>query len=196
MAACWPCRRGVWARAVLLTLNRGEGGQNAMSVDMYDALGLVRTQELLAADSYYGVDQYWTRAIDYGFSKTREEALEKWNHDRVLSDVVRVVRMTRPLVLTSVFVGASTDGHGQHQVAGQMAQEAFEAAGDPTKFPEQIQEGLRPWKPLKIYEHVPFFDVTPQGMYDYAIDKFVPVRFFDYIHHLVEHQAYDYAGYS
>ncbi len=174
--------RGLGARAVLLTLNRGEGGQNAMSVDMYDALGLVRTQELLAADSYYGVDQYWTRAIDYGFSKTREEALEKWNHDRVLSDVVRVVRMTRPLVLTSVFVGASTDGHGQHQVAGQMAQEAFEAAGDPTKFPEQIQEGLRPWKPLKIYEHVPFFDVTPQGMYDYAIDKFVPVRFFDYIH--------------
>ncbi len=173
--------RGAGARAALLTLNRGEGGQNAMSPDLYDALGLVRTEELLAADRYYGVDQYWTRAVDYGFSKTREEALEKWGHDRVLSDVVRVIRMTRPLVVTATFVGAATDGHGQHQLSGQMAQEAFEAAGDPTKFPEQIREGLRPWSPLKVYARVPFFDVTPQGMYDYAIDKFVPVRFFDYL---------------
>jgi len=174
--------RGMGARAVLLTLNRGEGGQNAMSPDNYDALGLVRTQELLAAGRYYGVDQYFTRAIDYGFSKTREEALEKWDHDRVLSDVVRVIRMTRPLVITSVFVGAASDGHGNHQVAGQMAQEAFLAAGDPSKFPEQVKEGLRPWTPLKIYARVPFFDVTPQGMYDYAIDKYVPVKFFDYVH--------------
>ncbi|HUA22462.1 MAG TPA: PIG-L family deacetylase [Bryobacteraceae bacterium] len=174
--------RGAGARAVLLTLNRGEGGQNAMSPDLYDALGLVRTEELLAADRFYGVDQYWTRAVDYGFSKTREEALEKWDHDRVLSDVVRVIRMTRPLVITSVFIGAPTDGHGNHQVAGQMAQEAFLAAGDPTKFPEQIREGLRPWSPLKVYARVPFFDITPKGMYDYATDKYVPVRFFDYIH--------------
>ena len=174
--------RAAGARGILVTLNRGEGGQNAMTPELYDALGLLRTQELLAADRYYGVDQYWTRAIDYGFSKTREEALAKWGHDRVLADVVRVIRMTRPLVITSVFVGAATDGHGHHQVAGQMAQEAYLAAGDPTKFPEQIQEGLRPWTPLKVYAHVPFFDVTPQGMYDYAIDKFVPVRFFDYIH--------------
>ena len=173
--------RGGGARAALLTLNRGEGGQNAMSPDLYDALGLVRTQELLAADRYYGVDQYWARAIDYGFSKTPEEALQKWDHDRVLSDVVRVIRMTRPLVLTSVFIGAPTDGHGNHQVAGQMTQEAFLAAGDPNKFPEQIREGLRPWTPLKIYARVPTFAVTPKGMYDYATDKYVPVRFFDYI---------------
>src|ERR1700681_653182 len=92
--------RGQGVRGALLTLNRGEGGQNAMSMDLYDALGLVRTQELLAADRYYGVDQYFTRAIDYGFSKTREEALEKWDHERVLSDTVRVVRMMRPLVIT------------------------------------------------------------------------------------------------
>lgn len=173
--------RGAGARGVLVTINRGEGGQNAMSSDMYDALGLVRTEELLAADRYYGVDQYWTRAIDYGFSKTREEALEKWDHDRVLSDIVRVIRMTRPLVITSVFVGSATDGHGNHQVAGQMAQEAFLAAGDPNQFPEQIQEGMRPWTPLKVYERVPTFAVTAQGMYDYAIDKYVPVRFYDYI---------------
>ncbi len=173
--------RGQGARGALLTLNRGEGGQNAMSMDLYDALGLVRTQELLAADRYYGVDQYFTRAIDYGFSKTREEALEKWNHERVLSDTVRVVRMMRPLVITSVFIGAPTDGHGNHQVAGQMAQEAYLAAGDPNRFPEQIKEGLRPWSPLKVYARTPLFDITAQGMYDYAIDKYVPVRFFDYV---------------
>src|SRR5579871_555070 len=174
--------RGQGARGILMTLNRGEGGQNEMSGDLYDALGQVRTQELLAADRYYGVDQYWSRVVDYGFSKTREEALEKWGHDRVLSDVVRVIRMTRPLVITSVFVGAATDGHGHHQVAGQMAQEAYLAAGDPTKFPEQIREGLRPWSPLKVYARVPLFKATKEGMYDYAIDKYVPVRFFDYIH--------------
>ncbi|HKD05718.1 MAG TPA: PIG-L family deacetylase [Bryobacteraceae bacterium] len=173
--------RGEGVRAIQLTLNRGEGGQNEMSADTYDAMGLVRTQELLQADRYYGVDQYWTRVIDYGFSKTREEALAKWGHDRVLSDVVRVIRMTRPLVITSVFTGNATDGHGNHQVAGQMAQEAWLAAGDPAKFPEQIQEGLRPWSPLKVYARSPFFDITKEGMYDYAIDKYVPVRFFDYV---------------
>ena len=174
--------RGLGARAVLLTLNRGEGGQNAMSSDMYDALGLVRTQELLAADRYYGVDQYWTRAIDYGFSKTREEALEKWDHDRVLRDVVRVIRMTRPLVITSVFVGAADRRSWPiTRWPDRWRKRLTSLRAIPTKFPEQIREGLRPWTPLKVYEHVPFFDVTPKGMYDYAIDKYVPVRFFDYI---------------
>jgi LmbE family N-acetylglucosaminyl deacetylase len=174
--------RGVGARATLLTLNRGEGGQNVMTMDLYDALGLIRTQELLASDRYYGVDQYWGRVVDYGFSKTREEALQQWGHDRVLSDVVRVVRMTRPLVITAVFAGAPTDGHGNHQVSGQVAQEAFLAAGDPNRFPEQIREGLRPWTPLKVYARVPFFSATKEGIYDYATDKYVPVRFFDYVH--------------
>ncbi len=173
--------RGVGARAIQLTLNRGEGGQNEMSADTYDAMGLVRTQELLQAGRYYGVEQYWTRAIDYGFSKTREEALDKWGHDRVLADVVRVIRMRRPLVITSVFIGNATDGHGNHQVAGQLAQDAYVAAGDPTKFPEQVQEGLRPWTPLKVYGRSPFAEITKDGMYDYAIDKYVPVRFFDYV---------------
>src|SRR5207245_10451512 len=81
-----------------------------MSSDYFDALGLVRTEELLAADRYYGTQQFWTRVCDYGFSKTKEEALDKWGHDRVLGDVVRVVRMMRPLAITSVFVGGRTDG--------------------------------------------------------------------------------------
>jgi LmbE family N-acetylglucosaminyl deacetylase len=172
--------RGQGARVTLLTLNRGEGGANVMSSDYFDALGLVRTEELLAADRYYGVQQYWTRVIDYGFSKTREEALEKWGHDRVLSDVVRVVRMTRPLVITSVFVGGRTDGHGNHQVAGQMAQEVYQSAGDPNMFPEQIKEGLRPWTPLKDYARVPFARITDKGIYDYADGKYYPAEFRNY----------------
>ncbi len=180
--------RGQGARTSLLTLNRGEGGQNVMSMDLYDALGLVRTQELLLAGRYIGVEQYFTSVIDYGFSKTREEALEKWGHDRVLADAVRVIRTVRPLVITSVFVGAASDGHGNHQVAGQMAQEAYLAAGDPTKFPEQIREGLRPWSPLKVYGRAANPQITAEGMFDSAIDKFVPVRFFDYVNQKMSDQ--------
>jgi LmbE family N-acetylglucosaminyl deacetylase len=172
--------RGQGARVALLTLNRGEGGANVMSSDYFDALGLVRTEELLAADRYYGVQQFWTRMIDFGFSKTKEESLEKWGHDQTLSDVVRVVRMTRPLVITSVFVGGRTDGHSNHQVAGQMAQEAFKAAGDPTMFPEQIKEGLHTWKPIKDYALVPFSPVTDKGILDYADGKFYPAEFHNY----------------
>ncbi len=172
--------RGQGAVVTLLTLNRGEGGANVMSSDYFDALGLVRTEELLTADRYYGVQQFWTRVCDYGFSKTKEEALEKWGHDRVLADVVRVVRQARPLVITSVFVGGLTDGHGNHQVAGQMAQEVFKAAGDPAMFPEQIKEGLKPWKPLKVYARVPFVPVTEKGIYNYADGKYYPAEFRNY----------------
>jgi LmbE family N-acetylglucosaminyl deacetylase len=179
--------RGQGVRAVLVTLNRGEGGANVMSSDYFDALGLVRTEELLAADRYYGVQQFFSRVCDYGFSKTKEEAFEKWGHDQTLSDVVRVVRMTRPLVITSVFVGGRTDGHGNHQVAGQMAQEAFKAAGDPAMFPEQIKEGLRPWKPLKDYALVPFAAVTDKGILDYADGKYYPAEFSNYTDGTVIH---------
>ncbi len=146
--------RGQGTRVSLLTLNRGEGGANVMSADFFDALGLVRTMELLAADRYYGVDQYFTRVVDYGFSKTKAESIEHWTYDRVLSDVVRAVRTVRPLVITSVFVGGPSDGHGNHQTAGAMAQEAFAAAADPNRFPEQ---GLPPWQALKQYARTPWF---------------------------------------
>jgi len=169
--------RGLGARVDLLTLDRGEGGANVMSSDYWDALGLVRTEELLQAGRYYGLDaQYFTTMADYGFSKSLEEALGQWGHDRVLEQVVRVVRTVRPLVICSVFVGGPTDGHGQHATAGLTAQEAFDAAGDPTKFPEQItKEGLRPWKPLKVYARVPVFRVSEKGMYDYATHTWGPV---------------------
>ena len=153
--------RGHGARTMMLTLNRGEGGQNVMSEDFEDALGLVRTQELLSAGRYSGVQQFFSSVVDFGFSKTREEAISLWGHDRVLADAVRVVRATRPLVVTSVFVGGPTDGTA-HQVAGEMAQEVFAAAGDPNMFPDQIREGLRPWSPIKVYARVPTNAVTPK----------------------------------
>jgi LmbE family N-acetylglucosaminyl deacetylase len=173
--------RYLGADTTLLTLNRGEGGQNVMSDDYWDQLGLLRTQELLAADRYYGVHQYWTRVADFGFSKTLEESLNSWNHDRVLYDVVRVIRATRPLVVTAVFAGAVSDGHGQHQVSGEMAQEAYKLAGDPNVFPDQIRAGLRPWTPLKVYARVPFARISSQGIYDYATGHWAPARFRNYV---------------
>src|ERR1700733_7546534 len=173
--------RGQGAHVAMLTLTRGEGGQNLMSADFDDALGLVRTQELLAAGRYMGIDQMWGTEVDFGFSKTKEEALENWGHDRVLYDAVRAVRLYRPLVVTAVFVGGLTDGHGQHQVSGEMAQEVFDAAGDPKMFPDQIAAGLMPWSPLKVYAREPFFSVTSKGMYDYATGKYAPARFYNYV---------------
>jgi LmbE family N-acetylglucosaminyl deacetylase len=173
--------RGQGARVAMLTLNRGEGGQNLMSGDFDDALGLIRTQELLAADRYMGVDQFFGSVVDFGFSKTREESLEKWGHDRVLYDAVRAVRLYRPLVLTSVFVGGVTDGHGQHQVSGEINQEVFTAAADPNVFPEMIQQGLMPWAPLKVYARAPFARIDAQGMFDYATGKYSPARFYNYV---------------
>lgn len=173
--------RSVGADTSLFTLNRGEGGQNVMSSDFWDQLGIVRTEELLAADRYYGVHQYWSRAADFGFTKTKEEAMQKWGYDRVLYDSVRVVRMTRPLVVTSVFSGNVSDGHGQHQVSGQMAQEVYNAAADPNMFPDQIRAGLRPWAPLKMYVRTPFATISSQGVFDYATGHWALARFHNYI---------------
>lgn len=173
--------RGQGVDTTLLTLNRGEGGQNVMTGDYWDQLGTLRTQELLAAGNYYGVHQYWTRVADFGFSKTIEEALKTWGEERVLYDVVRVIRMQRPLVVTSVFAGNVSDGHGQHQVAGYMAQRAYAMAGDPKVFPDQIKAGLMPWSPLKVYARVPFARVSEKGIYDYATGHYAPVRFRNYV---------------
>lgn len=170
--------RGQGARVGMLTLTRGEGGQNVMSGEFDGALGLLRTQELLAADRYMGVDQMFGTEVDFGFSKTKEEALAKWTHERVLYDAVRAVRLYRPLVVTSVFVGGVTDGHGQHQVSGEIAQEVFSAAADPKVFPEM---GLEPWAPAKVYARVPFSRVTEKGMYDYATGQYTPARFYNYV---------------
>ncbi len=145
--------RGQGVRTSLLTLNRGEGGANAIGAELFDGLGLIRTEELLVSDRYYGLDdQYFTTLIDYGYSKNLGEAMRQWKRENVLRDVVRVIRINRPLVLVSRFHGSPRDGHGNHETAGAVTQEAFALSGDPNQFPEQIRdEGLRPWQPLKLY---------------------------------------------
>lgn len=173
--------RGLGARTAILTLTRGEGGQNAMSDEAYDGLGLMRTNELLMADEYSGSEQFFATVIDYGFSKTIDEAHQQWGRQRVLCDVVRAIREYRPLVLASTFTGNITDGHGHHQVSGEMNQEAYSAAGNPNVCPDQIAAGLRPWSPLKVYARTPFFAPSPKGIFDYATNKWSPVRFYDYV---------------
>ncbi|MCG6923837.1 MAG: PIG-L family deacetylase, partial [Acidobacteria bacterium] len=144
--------RGEGARVALVSLTRGESGDNAIGSELFDALGLVRTEELLLAADHYGLDElYFATLTDYGYSKRLDEALGKWGREAVLRDLVRVIRMSRPLVVVSRFQGSERDGHGHHQAVGLVSQEAFEAAGDPEAFPEQLEAGLRPWQPLKLY---------------------------------------------
>jgi LmbE family N-acetylglucosaminyl deacetylase len=173
--------RGMGARVMTLTLTRGEGGQNAMGGESYDALGLIRTNELLKASEYYGAKQLWGTEADFGFSKTQEESFAKWGHDRVLYDAVLAVRRERPQVIMSTFVGGITDGHGHHQVSGEIAQEVFKAAGDPTVFPEQLKDGLQPWQPMAVYSRTPFARIEDGKMFDYATGKWAPARFKNYV---------------
>jgi LmbE family N-acetylglucosaminyl deacetylase len=149
--------RGMGAEAAYLSLNRGEGGQNLIGPELGQALGLVRTEELLAARRLDGAHQFFTRAYDFGYSKTIDETWRHWPRDTVLKDVVRIVRRFRPQIIVSVFSGTPRDGHGQHQAAGWAAKEAFRAAGDSTRFPELArEEGLPPWTPLKLYRSTRF----------------------------------------
>jgi LmbE family N-acetylglucosaminyl deacetylase len=144
--------RGHGDSVLQLTLNRGEGGQNMVGSDLGDELGIIRTLELLSADRYYGVEQRFTRVADFGFSKTPEETFQKWGgHDVALADMVRVIRTFRPDVICTRFQGAARDGHGNHQASGILTREAFHAAADPTRFPDQIREGLQPWQAKKLY---------------------------------------------
>src|SRR5664279_3474407 len=120
--------------------------------NLLDELGIVRTLELLAADRYYAVEQRFTRAADFGFSKTPEETFQMWHgHDVALDDIVRVIRTFRPDVICTRFQGNSRDGHGNHQASGILTREAFRAAADAARFPEQIREGLQPWQAEKLY---------------------------------------------
>ncbi|MCI0420300.1 MAG: PIG-L family deacetylase, partial [Acidobacteria bacterium] len=146
--------RGLHARTALLTLTRGEGGQNLIGPDLFEALGLIRTGEMMAAGEYYGVQQFFTRAFDFGFSNSATETLGKWGKEAVLGDMVRAIRRFRPHVMVSVWRGDKSDGHGHHQAAGLLAQEAFQTAGDPERFPDQAREGLTLWKVHKFYSRV------------------------------------------
>ena len=131
--------RGRHMRAAYLSLTRGEGGQNLIGSEQGAQLGMIRTQELLAARQVDGAEQFFTRAIDFGFTRTADETLQKWGHDRILSDVVWVIRRYRPDVILLGFSGTPRDGHGQHQASAMIGKEAFTAAADPKMFPEQLK---------------------------------------------------------
>jgi len=144
--------RGKGVSTLLMTLTRGEGGQNKLGSNLFNVLGVLRTLELLASDRYYGVEQRFSSVADFGYSKTAEETFQKWQgHDIALRDIVRVIRTFRPDVLVARFSGTDRDGHGHHQASAILTKEAFRAAGDPKRFPEQIAEGLQPWQPKKLY---------------------------------------------
>ncbi|HWY23133.1 MAG TPA: PIG-L family deacetylase [Candidatus Acidoferrum sp.] len=144
--------RGRGASVLLMTLNRGEGGQNKIGSNLSDVLGVLRAEELLASDEYYGVQERFSRVADFGFSKSADETFAKWGgHDVALGDMVRVIRTFRPDVLLARFSGTERDGHGHHQASSILTKEAFRAAADPKRFPEQIAQGLEPWQARKLY---------------------------------------------
>jgi LmbE family N-acetylglucosaminyl deacetylase len=148
--------QGRHMRAAYLSMTRGEGGQNVLGPEQGAALGLIRTQELLDARRIDGADQFFTRAIDFGFSKTAAETIAKWGHDAVLSDTVWVIRRYRPDVIILGFSGTPADGHGQHQASALLGKEAYEVAGDPARFPEQLRY-VQPWKAAKLVRAGGFF---------------------------------------
>jgi LmbE family N-acetylglucosaminyl deacetylase len=144
--------RGHGTSVLLMTLNRGEGGQNKIGSNLSDVLGVLRTEELLASDEYYGVQERFSRVADFGFSKSADETFAKWGgHDIALGDMVRVIRTFCPDVLVARFSGTDRDGHGHHQASSILTREAFRAAADPKRFPEQIAQGLHPWQAKKLY---------------------------------------------
>ncbi len=142
--------QGEGIRTTLVTATRGDGGQNEIGPELFDALAALRTEELAAAHRIDGAEQYFTRAVDFGYSFSREETFEKWGREEILGDFVRLIRMIRPDVIAGM--SPEGDGGGQHhQASAILAREAYAAAADPNRFPEQLADGLRPWQARKFY---------------------------------------------
>ena len=148
--------RGRQVETAYLSLTRGDGGQNIIGNELGEALGAIRTGELLAARRLDGGRQYFTRAFDFGFSKSAEETLTQWSRDSILRDVVTVVRAFRPHVIVSIFSGTPADGHGHHQVAGMLAREAYDVSGDTLRFPAATTGGNGGWTVQKFYRSANF----------------------------------------
>ncbi len=142
--------RGQGVRTILATATRGDGGQNEIGPELYDPLAVLRTGELEAMHRFDASAQYFTRAIDFGYSFSVEETLEKWGRDEIIADYVRLIRMTRPDVVLGMNP-TGTAGGLHHQTSGLLSREAFKAAADPLRYPDQIREGLVPWQPRKYY---------------------------------------------
>ncbi|HTD62306.1 MAG TPA: PIG-L family deacetylase, partial [Gemmatimonadaceae bacterium] len=142
--------RGQGYRTALATATRGNGGQNEIGPEIFEALGVLRTEELAALHRFDGAEQYFTRAVDFGYSFSIEETYEKWGRDEIIGDFVRLIRMIRPDVMTGMSP-AGTGGGQHHQASALLSREAFKLAGDPARYPEQLKDGLRPWQPKKYY---------------------------------------------
>ena len=147
-ALAWVSR-GLKARTGYLSCTRGEGGQNLLGLEQGALLGVIRTQELLAARRDDGGAQYFTRAIDFGFTTSPEETVANWGHDRTLADIVWIIRRQQPDVIITSFSGTPSDGHGHHQASAILAREAFDAAADPARFPEQLK-WVKPWRARRL----------------------------------------------
>lgn len=148
--------RGKKVRTAYLSLNRGEGGQNLIGSEQSVEIGIIRTQELLAARRIDGGEQFFTRAIDFGFSKNADETFKKWGREEVLKDVVWNIRRFRPDVIINRFSGTPMDGHGHHQASALLSKEAFAAAADPQRFPEQLQ-WVQPWQAKRLLWNIAAF---------------------------------------
>jgi LmbE family N-acetylglucosaminyl deacetylase len=151
--------RGRKVDTAYLSLTRGEGGQNLIGPEQGDKLGVIRTQELLAARRIDGAHQFFTRAVDFGFTKSADETMQKWGRERILGDVVWVIRKFRPDIVILRFSGTPRDGHGQHQTSAILGKEAFSAAADPKRFPEQL-ELVQPWQAKRLMWNM--FAFTPE----------------------------------
>ena len=142
---------GQGLRVVLATATRGNGGQNEIGPELFESLGVLRTEELLAAHHFDGAEQFFARAVDFGYSFSVEETFEKWGRKEIVGDYVRLIRMTRPDVLMTM----RPDGPGggqHHQASARLAAEAATLSGDPSQYPEQLAQGLHPWQPRKVYK--------------------------------------------
>jgi LmbE family N-acetylglucosaminyl deacetylase len=137
-------------RTGYLSMTRGDGGQNLIGDEQGIELGLIRTQEMLAARKVDHAEQFFSRAFDFGFSKSTDEALRIWNKEKILSDVVWVIRKFQPDVIITRFPEDARAGHGHHSASAVLAHEAFTAAADPARFPEQFKYGVKPWKAKRL----------------------------------------------
>src|SRR5215471_18275209 len=173
--------RGQGYRTALATATRGNGGQNEIGPEIFEALGVLRTQELGALHRFDGAEQYFTRAVDFGYSFSIEETFEKWGRDEITADYVRLIRTIRPDVI--ITLPPTGNAGGQHHMASAViTRDAYKLAGDPTKYPDQIKDGLRPWQPRKLYQSAGFgFPGEPEatgrlarinsGVYDELLGK-------------------------
>jgi LmbE family N-acetylglucosaminyl deacetylase len=137
-------------RTGYLSLTRGDGGQNLIGDEQGVELGLIRTQELLSARRIDGAEQFFSRAFDFGYTKTTDEAFKTWGKEKILSDVVWVIRKFQPDVIITRFPEDARAGHGHHSGSAVLAHEAFSAAADPKRFPEQLAQGVKPWQAKRL----------------------------------------------